>query len=640
MSELVPTTTPLRYFYHHIADVTTVAVFPDRQQMVTGGLMDRRLCLWDLATGVMLKQLYEHYSDVSSLVELAVSRDGQLIASGHTGGEITVWYGETEKSTQYIKAHSDWICSLDFAADGTVLATGSLDKTTKLWNTTTWEQINAIECGGYVNCVRYSPSGEFLAIATSSIEIYNPGTRERVASLEAHTKSNLSLTWTPDGKRLLTAGDNYDPTIREWDALTWQQVGVPWAGHTDRINGIAINATGTLAASASSDNHVRLWQLSDQRAIVTFKHPSTSLCVTFSVDGKHILSGAGNRILEWTISEKLHPKKSAGRSWCICDLEDSKGCYSALLTTYDLCGMRVQSPDICDERGVQIHVSEYKTKLKEGSIVELEVILKLWTIKPCSNSSNPRDANGSHMMLQHMQLLPCENSLWFGPQFSHQPELDWKTVLGSRSSRMVPFWFSKAEPFRTIIDIDCDCDCDKVGLHIKLLSLGFALLVNQATFSLFKAPLICVPPIIWTEPSLSSILLSSTHKLQVPSAPVANKPSLFPTLSTPQITTTTAPTTSSTPSIPDFFAKPIAPLTPAPAAPFTTSSNAAPTSAPSTPAPLKFDFGKKPASTIPKPTAAPSPTTTVANAAKQTCPLFAFSAAAPQSSPLGASSHG
>ncbi|KAG2142233.1 uncharacterized protein EDB93DRAFT_1329714 [Suillus bovinus] len=213
-----------------------------------------------------------------------------------------------------------------------------------------------------------------------------------------------------------------------------------------------------------------------------------------------------------------------------------------------------------------------------------------------------------------------------------------------------------------------------VGLHIKLLSSGFALLVNQATFSLFKAPLICVPPIIRTEPSLSSILLLSTHKLQVPSAPVANKPSLFPTSSTPQITTTTAPTTSSTPSILDFFAKPIAPLTPAPAAPLfsfgpmpaqllikhgnqpsvlpsstptststqanppsifsTTLSNAAPTSAPSTPAPLKFDFGKKPASTIPKPTAAPSPTTTVANTAKQTCPLFTvFGSCSPTQSP-------
>ncbi|KAG1904460.1 uncharacterized protein F5891DRAFT_1207513 [Suillus fuscotomentosus] len=105
-------------------------------------------------------------------------------------------------------------------------------------------------------------------------------------------------------------------------------------------------------------------------------------------------------------------KKSGNRWWRICDLEDSKGRYSALLNTYDLRGTRVQSPDVHDEHGVQIHVSEYKTKLMEGAIVELEVILKLWTIKPCSNNaSNPRDANGSHvyqMMLQHMQLLPCE----------------------------------------------------------------------------------------------------------------------------------------------------------------------------------------------------------------------------------------
>lgn len=65
------------------------------------------------------------------------------------------------------------------------------------------------------------------------------------------------------------------------------------------------------------------------------------------------------------------------RWWRICDLEDSKGRYSALLNTYDLRGTRVQSPDVCDEHGVRIHVSEYKTKLTEGTIVELEVILKL-----------------------------------------------------------------------------------------------------------------------------------------------------------------------------------------------------------------------------------------------------------------------
>ncbi|KAG1779232.1 hypothetical protein EV702DRAFT_1267465 [Suillus placidus] len=76
----------------------------------------------------------------------------------------------------------------------------------------------------------------------------------------------------------------------------------------------------------------------------------------------------------------------------------------------------------------------------------------------------------------------------FSPWFSYQPEPDRKTVLGSRSSRTVPFWFGLAEPFRTVIDFDFDFDFDRdnVGLHVKLLSSGFALLVNQATFSLFK----------------------------------------------------------------------------------------------------------------------------------------------------------
>jgi len=40
-------------------------------------------------------------------------------------------------------------------------------------------------------------------------------------------------------------------------------------------------------------------------------------------------------------------------------------------------GTRVVSPDVCDENGVRIHVSEYNSKLKKGAIIELEVILTL-----------------------------------------------------------------------------------------------------------------------------------------------------------------------------------------------------------------------------------------------------------------------
>jgi WD40 repeat protein len=184
--------------------------------------------------------------------------------------------------------------------------------TVKFWCTKTWQmQGDPIECG-YVRCVRYSPSGELLAIATSKdIQIYNPATRARVASFRGHRDRNLSLAWTPDGIRLLSAGDDDDPTIREWDSSTWQQVGQPWQGHTGYIWAIAMDPTGTLVASASHDKHVRLWRLSDRRNIGIFEHSSPPLSVTFSVDGRQILSGSyDKKISEWEVPEGTHAKAS------------------------------------------------------------------------------------------------------------------------------------------------------------------------------------------------------------------------------------------------------------------------------------------------------------------------------------------
>ncbi|KAG1795474.1 uncharacterized protein HD556DRAFT_388554 [Suillus plorans] len=109
--------------------------------------------------------------------------------------------------------------------------------------------------------------------------------------------------------RLLTGGGSSDPTIREWDTTTWQQVGDPWMGHSSQINAIAVNPAGILVASASHDNHVRLWRLSDRRSVATFKHASFTSCITFSVDGSRIPSGGGDwMVSEWAVPQGINPK--------------------------------------------------------------------------------------------------------------------------------------------------------------------------------------------------------------------------------------------------------------------------------------------------------------------------------------------
>jgi WD40 repeat protein len=152
------------------------------------------------------------------------------------------------------------------------------------------------------------PSGELLAIAVHcNIQIYNPGTREHVTSFGDYSQS---LAWMLDGTHLLSVVE-YN-TIHEWDQLTWEQVGHPLKGHTSTICAIAIHPSGTLVASASHDNHVHLWSLSCRQTIAIFQHSSILKCVTFSVDGKHILSGGDDgKISEWELPKQfIVPKAS------------------------------------------------------------------------------------------------------------------------------------------------------------------------------------------------------------------------------------------------------------------------------------------------------------------------------------------
>ncbi|KAG1783848.1 hypothetical protein EV702DRAFT_18839 [Suillus placidus] len=91
------------------------------------------------------------------------------------------------------------------------------------------------------------------------------------------------------------------------------------------------------------------------------------------------------------------------------DLYDPDNRYSGLAQLGDT---KVDSPDVRNEHGVEVlNVGEYMTKLQDGDVVEVEVILKLWNIRlPKDALPNSRDANGSRayqLILRHTQLLPC-----------------------------------------------------------------------------------------------------------------------------------------------------------------------------------------------------------------------------------------
>ena len=122
----------------------------------------------------------------------------------------------TGEQLSVFKGHTSSVFSVSFSSDSKILASGSGDKTIRLWDVATGEPLGEFK-GPLDTSSNVSPDGKTLVSGSWDTIVYlrDAVTGEQLRVFKGHTAPVFSVSFSPDGKTL--ASGSGDGTVCLWD---------------------------------------------------------------------------------------------------------------------------------------------------------------------------------------------------------------------------------------------------------------------------------------------------------------------------------------------------------------------------------------------------------------------------------------
>lgn len=288
----------------HAKDILAITLTPDGQTLISVSA-DKTMKIWSTETGQCLATLSGHHT--KEVTAVACSPDSSSLVTGSRDRSLRFWirkilpgsssnvglgWATTERVVA--SAHKDDILCLEYHPRQPVLASGSADKTIKLWQTNTGQCIvTLVGHKAEVTAVVFYLSEDrrstrLLSAGGTVLKVWDTTRGICLATLQGHHSAILSASvrtlMTAQQTRVLAASASRDGTVKLWQLVdndndgeehTHHKVSMgsnasnvarnvcvaTLTGHNGYVTSVQFSPDGSKLASSSLDRSIKLWDV-------------------------------------------------------------------------------------------------------------------------------------------------------------------------------------------------------------------------------------------------------------------------------------------------------------------------------------------------------------------------------------------
>ncbi len=204
----------------HKGNINTLT-FDNTRKYLLSGSEDRTIIMWEVSSGKQLRTI-NNGSAVHTIIQNP-SDPRQLIVAG-AEPKIKVFSLQTSQVAKTFDGHTDIVNAIDINRGGSLMISGSNDKTARIWDLKTGKEVRklAVDCWK-VTAVAFTDDGNYAVTGCNdgSIKIWEVATGKLMVSVEGKGSYVRDLAFSKNTYLLLAANmlrEGTDFGLRVWQS--------------------------------------------------------------------------------------------------------------------------------------------------------------------------------------------------------------------------------------------------------------------------------------------------------------------------------------------------------------------------------------------------------------------------------------